>query len=144
MTSLEWGRLHGVNVDQLDADHGVIASLLVQLDDAIETDQSHDIVSNIVAVIGEFTDHHMMREAAVWTAQGIPPMASHTEDHAALVRSMNSLTANLLNGIWSLSDDLSRIRPVLNAHIYCSDGPASHHPAPSSLAPIVGGLVNGA
>ena len=144
MTSLEWGRLHDVTVEQLEADHGVIANLVVQLDDAIETDQSHDIVSNIVVAIGEFTDHHMQREAAVWARTEALPSPQHVQQHGIIVKTMTALAADLRSGKWTIADELNRIRPVLNAHVSRGDGLATHTPAPSSLAPIVGGFVNGA
>ncbi len=43
----------------LNADHHVLLSLVNQLMDALETGQSHEVVSSILNVLAEYVDHHV-------------------------------------------------------------------------------------
>ena len=117
MSSLGWGRLYGVEIEQINADHRIISNLLIQLDDAIETDQSRDIVANIVSVIVEFTYHHLRRENDYWAGHDHPPSQDHTHDHVQMVAELESMLVGWQNGEWTIAQDLKRIRPLLDVHI---------------------------
>ena len=141
MTSLEWGRLHSVDAKQLDADHAVIADLMTQLSDAVETDQSHEIISNIVAAIREFTDHHLKREAAVLAVMGTAPLPGHYHLHTQAIDAMTDMTARIIAGEWSIVHDLGHIRPILDLHLHLLHAPTGVplplHPAVDRTAPIM-------
>ena len=148
MTSLEWGRLYGVGVEQLDQDHLVVSNLAVQLDDALETDQSRDIVANIISVIAEFTRHHIRRENAVWKLLGSEPSSTHMTEHSGLVAELELISARWQGKDWTITDDILRIRPLLDAHIHGRHAIKHRHTYQPSAAvvrePVLGGSANGA
>lgn len=139
MTSLEWGRLHHVDDKQIDTDHQVIASLIVQLGDAVETDQSRDIVANIINAIAEFTEHHIKREGAFWADAGIYPVLQHAQQHSMIVSVMEAMSTNLRAGIWPVSDEIRRIKPLWDIQTLDTLSFSYDHLSP----PQSGGSANG-
>ena len=112
MTSLEWGRLHHVDNQQIDTDHHVIANLIVQLGDAVETDQGREIVSNIINAIAEFSQHHIKREIAFWADTQARPVLQHTQQHNMIINAMKAMDANLRAGIWPAIHEIQQIKPL--------------------------------
>ena len=148
MSSLGWGRLHGVGIEQLDVDHRIISNLAIQLDDALETDQSRDVVANIISVIAEFTRHHILRESAVWKDRGSVPSPSHQNDHKQLVAELDLIAARWSVGEWTMTEDMLRIRPFLNPSIHthhsAEQSPATGLTGQSPTDPIFGSAAHGA
>ncbi len=116
MSSLGWGRLYGIGIEQIDADHSIISNLVIQLDDAFETDQSREIVTNLISVIAEFTRHHVRRELEVWRTLESTPSPSHLNDHNHLVAELELIVARWSAGEWSMTEDMRRIKPFLDTH----------------------------
>ena len=108
MPFLGWGRLDDVGSEQIETDHRIISDLLIQLHDAVDTDQGRDIVANILTVIVEFTRHHMGRERGELT--------EHTQNHADLAAELEQIVSRWQDGGRSVAEDLRRLRPLLDAH----------------------------
>ena len=137
MTALGWGRLYGVGVKQLDADHRIISELTRQLDDAVETGQSHDVVANVVTAIVEFTQHHMRREQSVSADSDEKPSSEHVEFHREIIDRLEDL---LGQGCASRSfdQDIVRIKhlsdQLLRADSPQDDGMSMIAPPQSSMS----------
>jgi hemerythrin len=84
MALLRWGEAFGVGNAALDADHRILIDLLNQLDDALETGQSRQVVGSVINALFEYTGHHFRREEAMLREAGYPALESHVALHHAL------------------------------------------------------------
>lgn len=115
MTSLQWGRQFEVHAEQLDTDHRIISDLIVQLDDAVDTGQGHDIVSNIFSVLLEFIRHHSQREEAALARGAIVSRPDHLRDHNALYEGLLRVSQQWASGERNIHDYVHSIRVSFEA-----------------------------
>lgn len=115
MTSLQWGRQFEVHAEQLDTDHRIISDLIVQLDDAVDTGQGHDIVSNIFSVLLEFIRHHSHREEATLARGDLVSRPDHRLEHNALYDGLLSVSQQWEAGERNIHDFVRSIRASFEA-----------------------------
>jgi hemerythrin len=84
MVVLAWNEAYSVGSAILDSDHRIIFSLLAQLHDATDTDQSRDVVGSVLKVLAEYAEHHFRREEAIMRQAGYPSAERHAQVHREL------------------------------------------------------------
>jgi hemerythrin len=112
MTALGWGRLYGISAEQIGADHRIISDLILQLDDAVETGQSHDVVTNIVAALIEFTHHHLLREQSLETESRPDSSFSHARLHVDMINRLNDVRTSGIT-VSTLAHDIEWIKMTI-------------------------------
>ncbi|MDA8230492.1 MAG: hemerythrin family protein [Magnetospirillum sp.] len=107
----------------LDADHEILLDLLRQLDDAVETGQTRDVVASVVNVLVEYAGYHFRREEAILAQSGFPDIEDHGRQHQALEKSLFSVKEQCLAGKWeALCDDArARLKNELTEHMLVTD-----------------------
>lgn len=116
MTLMHWDRHYGSGIEQLDTEHRIISELIVQLDDAVDTGQGRDVVTNIFSVLDEFIRFHRQREEAILTRQDISPspgsdaVAAHLQDHEALLQGLRYISQHWEAGGRDVQDFIHALR----------------------------------
>lgn len=120
MTLMPWDRHYGAGIEQLDTDHRIIWDLIVQLDDAVDTGQGRDIVTNIFSVLQEFIRLHCRREeAALARLSGTTASdhltsasaaAAHRREHDALLEGLLYVSQQWEAGERDVQDFVRAIR----------------------------------
>jgi hemerythrin len=104
---LAWNETYSVGNAMLDADHKIIFSLLAQLHEAADTDQSRDVLASVLNVLTEYAEHHFRREEMMMARAGYPDQAAHREKHLALESKVKAVQSR-----WAEGD-----RQVLNLEV---------------------------
>lgn len=131
MTLMHWDRHYGSGIEQLDTEHRIISELIVQLDDAVDTGQGRDIVTNIFSVLDEFIRFHRQREEAILTRQDIPPdlsphdIAKHLQDHDALLEGLLYISQHWDAGGRDIQDFIHTLRARFEESFVDADRPST-------------------
>ena len=123
MAVVAWDVSYSVGNSLLDSDHRILFTLIHQLQDAMETGQSREVVGSIVGVLAEYTEHHFRREEAMFNATGYPDAAAHALQHQALVGKVAAIRDRWTAGEReALCDDvLKLLKKWLTDHIMVVD-----------------------
>jgi len=84
MALMVWDESFDVGHAALDSDHRILVNLLNQLQDAMETGQSRQVVGSVINVLAEYTEHHFRREEAMLAQAGYPRIDAHLALHRQL------------------------------------------------------------
>lgn len=123
MGLLAWSEAYAVGNAMLDSDHRILMDLINQLHDATETGQSRAVVSTVVSVLVEYTEHHFRREEAVLAAANYPHLDAHRQSHHALEEKVRAIRDRWNAGERSALDDevMSFLKRWLTEHILGAD-----------------------
>lgn len=123
MALMAWSEAYGVGNALLDSDHRILIDLLNQLDDAVDTGQSREVVGTVVNVLVEYTEHHFRREEAIMRAADFPGLAQHESEHRSLegrVRDLRDRWAAGDRGVLG-EEVLTFLKKWLTEHILGAD-----------------------
>ncbi|MGE5545632.1 MAG: bacteriohemerythrin [Solirubrobacterales bacterium] len=123
MAVLAWIEAFSVGNELLDADHRILIDLVNQLDDAVETGQSRDVVGSVLNVLTEYVQHHFRREEAMLAKSGFPERDAHATQHRALEQQVRDIRQRWMAGDRTVlqEDVLAFLRKWLTDHILVSD-----------------------
>jgi hemerythrin len=85
MAFIVWNDRLSVHVASIDGEHKELISILNNLYDAIARGAGHGIVSETLARLNRYTEHHFRHEEALFAQTGYPGSASHVAQHADMV-----------------------------------------------------------
>jgi hemerythrin len=107
----------------LDADHRILAALIEQLHDAVETGQSRDVVASVVNVLTEFVEHHFQREEAIFAQAGYPDLQNHASLHRDIEVKIRAIRDRWIAGDrGALCEDMcGQIKKWLTDHVQVAD-----------------------
>ncbi|CAA7624697.1 Bacteriohemerythrin [Magnetospirillum sp. LM-5] len=91
MAMLTWDEAYSVGSAILDSDHRIIFSLLAQLNDATDTDQSREVVGSVLKVLAEYAEHHFRREEAIMRRANYPLAEQHEQLHHDLEKKVTQI-----------------------------------------------------
>lgn len=120
---MTWKDSFSVGNALLDADHYILVNLLNQLDDALDTGQSREVVGSVINVLAEYVEHHFRREEALLTQAGYPDLVGHQASHRALEAQVRDIRDRWLAGERKVLGDevLAFLKKWLTDHILVTD-----------------------
>lgn len=123
MAGLTWTESYSVGNALLDSDHRILMNLVNQLQDALETGQSRDVLGSVVNVLAEYTEHHFRREEAMLARSGFPGLDGHRAEHRRLEAEVRAVRDRWLAGDrQALGEDvLTFLKKWLTDHILVAD-----------------------
>lgn len=123
MVVLVWDERLAVGHPQLDADHRILIAILNQLQDAIETGQSRDVIGSVINVLAEFAEHHFTREERAMELAGFPGCEAHARIHRSIEAEVYSVRDRYRAGEQGALDEeaLDLLRKWLTEHISVAD-----------------------
>lgn len=138
MAGTSWNESFSVGNDLLDSDHKILFNLVNQLQDAIETGQSRDVVGSVVNVLAEYVEHHFRHEEALMARARFPDIAAHQSQHRRLEDEVRDVRDRWLAGDRRAIGEevLAFIRKWLTEHILVAD--KSYGPWVRALGPDAG------
>jgi len=126
-----------VGVDSIDDDHKILIKLINELDEAIDADDSHELVIYVLNGLADYTQYHFAREEGLMAACRYPGFARHCKEHRDIrkqvMRFRESFNNNIIGG-----DDrklLEFVRGWLSGHILGSDMAYAPYLRPSKKKP---------
>lgn len=123
MALMGWDQSYSVGSAMLDSDHRILLNLLNQLHDATDTGQSRDVVTSVLSVLAEYTEHHFRREELVMTQIGFPGRDEHERTHRALEATVRDIHRRWQDGERQAlgEDTLEFLKKWLTEHILGAD-----------------------
>ncbi|MCR6632632.1 MAG: bacteriohemerythrin [Magnetospirillum sp.] len=123
MAVTAWSEAYGVGNAMLDADHRILINVINQLQDAIETGQSREVVATVLNVLAEYTEHHFRREEALMAAAAYPELDHHRLAHRAFEERVRNLRDRWLGSERGALDEevLELLKKWLTEHILGAD-----------------------
>lgn len=123
MAVLTWNDAYSVGSAILDSDHRIIFSLLAQLHDATDTDQSREVVGSVLKILAEYAEHHFRREEAIMRQAGYPLAGQHEHLHRQMEQKVATICDRWRAGERNaLSDEVqSLLKNWLTDHILEDD-----------------------
>lgn len=138
MAGTSWNDSYSVGNDLLDSDHRILFDLVDQLQDAVETGQSRDVVGSVVNVLAEYVEHHFRHEESLMARSRYPDLAAHACLHRRLEHEVRDVRDR-----WQAGDRqaigeevLAFIKKWLTEHILVAD--KSYGPWVAALGPDAG------
>lgn len=118
-----WDESYSVGNALLDSDHHILLNLLNQLDDAIDTGQSRDVVGSVINVLTEYVEHHFQREEAMLTEAGYPDCEHHFVEHRTLEGRFREIRSRWASGDRQVLGEevMEFLKNWLTSHILVSD-----------------------
>jgi hemerythrin-like metal-binding protein len=86
-----WDKLYSVGVDELDADHILIASLINHIDDAKQAGTDETAVAALLRVLVKLAYDHFRREEAFLAHAQYPQLAPHIHEHRLVEEQLSEL-----------------------------------------------------
>ncbi|KAF0222747.1 MAG: hemerythrin-like [Rhodospirillaceae bacterium] len=123
MAVLTWSETYSVGSAMIDSDHRILINLINQLQDAIETGQSRDVVGSVINVLVEYVEHHFHREEALMTEIGYPEREQHIQSHRDLENRVREARQRWMAGERQVLDDdlMVFLKRWLTDHILRAD-----------------------
>lgn len=138
MPGTSWNDSYSVGNALLDSDHKILFNLVNQLQDAVETGQSRDVVGSVVNVLAEYVEHHFRHEESLMARARYPGLAQHEAQHRRLEDEVRDVRDRWLAGDRRAIGEevLAFIRKWLTEHILVAD--KSYCPWVQALGPDAG------
>lgn len=111
---------YALDIDEIDAQHGMLFDYLDQLESALGADERWMVVHDIVEKLGHWAAIHFSVEEALMQIMDFPEAESHAADHRAFERGLESRRANLLKQDMA-HDTADWLRAWLVNHIGVAD-----------------------
>lgn len=123
MAWMAWDKTMSVGHAVLDSDHRILIDLINQLDDAIETGQSRDVVGSVLNVLTEYIEHHFRREEALMAVAAVPSLDGHAAAHRQLEERVTLVRDRYRGGERTALDQevLDLLKKWLTEHILVVD-----------------------
>ena len=118
-----WTETLSIGHESIDTDHRSIFDTANRLQaEILEEEPEHSIVGEVLVELIEHTGGHFEREEALMQSIGFPHLATHRREHALLMRKVNDLHRQFMDGRNDLSVEVAAfIRNGLIRHIMQSD-----------------------
>ncbi len=98
MTFFQWDDSLSVGVPLVDSDHQVLISLINQLHDSLDDDESAVVVGSVLNALADYTEYHFTREERAMEAVGYPKLAEHRERHHSLENQVHAIRQRYAKG----------------------------------------------
>ncbi|KOR31285.1 hemerythrin [Achromatium sp. WMS2] len=125
---LKWSEEISVGVEELDEQHKVLINMINNLHDAMQERRSHEVVSQIMVQLREYTRIHFAVEESLMRILGYPDYEEHKKQHEELMLSVKDLSQKIKDGKSSISFELMYfLKAWLTNHIMESDKQYTTH-----------------
>jgi hemerythrin len=96
MAEINWKHEFSVNIPKLDKQHKTLLSMVNELSDAIDQEQSDSITGEIVSRLSLYAITHFSDEERFMERYGFTELPSHREEHATFVEQIETFKEQLL------------------------------------------------
>lgn len=128
MSTLEWQDRYSVGVDEIDADHREIISIINRLDEIMSSGKARDGLPSITERLVDYTRDHFRREETLMAQYQYPEIGRHRETHNKFIAELDNIQAALARGNYAISISLfSLLRNWLIDHIMAVDRDLGKH-----------------
>lgn len=123
MPVLTWSEAYSVGSALIDSDHRILINLLNQLQEAMETGQSREVLGSVINVLAEYVEHHFHREEALMERIGYPHGDTHKISHRDLECRVREIRDRWMSGDRQVLDDdlMLFLKRWLSDHILKAD-----------------------
>ena len=117
---IQRGQVYALDIDEIDAQHGMLFDYLDALESAMDAEESWVVVHDIIEKLGHWAAIHFSVEEALMSILDFPEAARHAADHRAFEQGLEARRANLLRH--DLARDTAEwLRAWLVEHIGIAD-----------------------
>lgn len=128
MSTLEWQDRYSVGVDEIDADHHEIISIINRLDEIMSSGKARDGLPSIMDRLVDYTRDHFRREESLMAQYQYPEIDRHRETHREFIAEFDNIQAAIAQGNYAISISLfSLLRNWLIDHIMVVDRDLGKH-----------------
>lgn len=128
MSKLEWQERYSVGVDEIDADHHEMVSIINKLDDLMSCGKTRDGLPSIMGRLVDYTHGHFQREEALMAQYRYPGIDLHRQAHEEFIAKFSDIQTALLQGNYAVSITLfSLLQNWLIDHIMVADRNLGKH-----------------
>jgi len=88
---LQWTDDLAIGVEEIDAHHKALVSIVNDLQEAFEADRGDAVVGDILIRLTEYVGYHFDREEQFMRASGYPDLEAHHDHHDRLMQQLGEL-----------------------------------------------------
>lgn len=122
MSFISWDEKYSVGIRELDAQHKQLVTLLGQLYDAMQSQQSTEILGKILTQLVAYTKNHFATEEKYMAQFGYPGLEAQKKEHIVFTEKILKFKEDFDSGRTSLSVSLATfVKNWLFSHILGSD-----------------------
>ncbi|MGA2814639.1 MAG: bacteriohemerythrin [Candidatus Acidiferrum sp.] len=122
MALFEWKQDYSVSVNEFDADHKSLFSLVNELNDAMAHGQGRLVIGNVLQRLLQYTRDHFAAEEAAMRAADFDGLAAHVAEHRELTEKVEAFAEEYSSGHTSVTIDvLYFLRDWLEHHVCLTD-----------------------
>ena len=117
-----WKDSYSVRIPKIDAQHKILIDLTNQLHGAMLTGKAQEALAKILNDLVSYTDTHFAYEESLLISRRYSGLATHQQQHRALVGQVRELSEKFRGGRLTLSiETLQFLKNWLTSHILSSD-----------------------
>lgn len=120
--TLEWGPAWVSGHPVIDKDHKMLVQYVNELNHAMLHGAGHDVASDVLNKLVQYTVDHFAREEVIWTQGGLASLDNHKRIHANLVEKVKAFQQDFASGKATLTTELMTfLRQWLINHVFKTD-----------------------
>jgi methyl-accepting chemotaxis protein len=120
--TLEWGPAWFTFHPVIDADHKMLVQYVNELNQAMLEGKGHDVATDVLAKLVDYTRDHFAREEVIWREGGLASLNQHEQTHSALIIKVRQFQRDFAEGKATLTTELmSFLREWLINHVFKTD-----------------------
>ncbi|NLG72373.1 MAG: hemerythrin family protein [Chloroflexi bacterium] len=122
MSFFNWKPEYSVNIEQFDAQHKQLVSLIDRLFNAMQSGRGREVAGDIISELITYTQTHFADEERVMQTYGYPGYLAHCREHQELVQAVSDMQKQYQSGNHSIAVSLSNfLKSWLTNHILGTD-----------------------
>lgn len=122
MSFFNWKSEYSVNIEQFDAQHKKLVSLIDHLFNAMQSGRGREVAGDIITELITYTQTHFTDEERVMKTYGYPGYLAHCREHEKLVQAVADMQKQYQSGNHTIAVSLSNfLKSWLTNHILGTD-----------------------
>lgn len=122
MTPLTWSRSFDTHIPAIDRQHRRLVGFINELDAAIQSGQSRDVVESVLDALVTYTHQHFGAEEHLMDRSAYPGSDAHRTEHLAFVKRLVDFRSAQASGHLGVSADLmSYLCEWVSSHLQETD-----------------------
>lgn len=133
---IEWNAELSVGIEEIDAQHKVLLSLLNDMHEAIQQQRSREVAKEILEKLMDYTRIHFAVEESLMRILGYPGYEEHKQQHVELMLSIGELSRKMERGKITIGFELQYfLKNWLTKHIIGTDKDYTGYFLQAGIAP---------
>jgi hemerythrin-like metal-binding protein len=122
MAFVDWASELETGIEEIDAQHKMLVSLINELHEAMHKGKGKEAVGHVLEELKQYTQYHFGTEEKAFEKYSYPQAREHKKEHDALVLQLDELVAKQAKGDMLISIEvLNFLTTRLKGHILKED-----------------------